>query len=148
MNNFMLRFVPPSITKQNNPEEYRKARLLLNCCAVLGLIATAYVGVSWWLGFSSVAILLLVIVVPMFCTVPFIFRANGSLVQAGNTLGGMLVAFFMFAIYRDGGLFSPLIAFMPLAVMLAMFFAGTRAESKECAGQNQSRLGLPKAGQT
>jgi methyl-accepting chemotaxis protein len=127
MNDFLRRFVPPSVTKEGNPEEYRKARLMVNCCAVLTGVASTFVFIGLWLGFWSLVAGLAFLVIPTFIIVPFLYRRNASLVQAGNLLGGMLVAFFGLTIFRDGGLFSPAIAFIPLAVMLTMFFAGKSA---------------------
>lgn len=127
MNDFLLRFMPNGITLEANPEEYRKARLLLNICGILLFASAGYGGIAAFLGFPTLTILSIFFLVPVFVSTPFIFRKTASFQIIGNILGATMLILFTVLLFRDGGLYSASIAYFPLTVIVSMLFAGRKA---------------------
>lgn len=127
MNQFLLRFLPSTISKETHPEEYRKARLLLNICGILLAASATYSFIAAWLQFPTLMLYLWCIGIPIIAAVPFIFRATGNIVRCGTYLACSTFFLFSLVLFRDGGLNSPVLCYMPLTIVTAMLFSGRKA---------------------
>jgi methyl-accepting chemotaxis protein len=126
MESLILRFMPASITPEN-ADEYRKAKMLITFCFVLLVPAVVYALVSAFVKFWTMAIFSVCIFIPMLLVIPFIFRSTGSSKVAGTLMVATFFTLFVFLLARDGGIYSVVICFTPLVIILALFFLGRKA---------------------
>ncbi len=118
--------MPPAIT-QEQPEEYRKARMLLLFCFVLIVPSVIYGIVGTVLKFWTLAAMSCFVLVPLYLALPFILRASASIALTARLMVASLFVLFVVLFFRDGGIYSPVLCFSPLLIIISLFFQGRKS---------------------
>ena len=126
MNNLIARFMPASITREQQ-EDYRKARTLLLFSFVLLIPSIIYGFVGAFLKFWTLAAMSCFMLVPLYSALPFILRASGSIALTARLMVTSLFVLFAGLLLRDGGIYSSVLCFVPMLVIISLFFLGRKA---------------------